>query len=376
MTPVLPGRCWPQCRSRSPGPTPERGQGFRCTADLSGVTALDHPLDESLHQRPARPMVSVAVAMLNEADHVLACLRAFEHQTWPDDLLDVMVIDGGSTDGSRAMVEAFAATRPWIRVLDNPAGHSAAAWNVGLRAARGDCFGIFSSHGVPSPGFVEASVEALRDSGAAGVGGRYLHRGTDPTASGIGLAMSSPFGMASPHRSATEAADVDTISHPIYWTDRVRAIGGFDETLLRNEDYELNWRLRSGGDVLRFDPRIESVYRPRASLRALARQFWWYGQYKSLVMRRHPGATRLRHLVPPAAALGAAVAPVLVWWRPGRWVVGAGAVSYLALDALATKRTEPALHHASPSVVARAFPVMHFSWGFGVLAGLVRRPRG
>jgi len=318
-------------------------------------------------------MVSVAVAMLNEQEHVLACLRAFERQTWPHELLDVMVVDGGSTDGSRAVVDDFAATRDWVRVIENPKRHSAAAWNVGLRTARGDCFGIFSSHGIPSDDFIERSVEALHDSGASGVGGRYLHRGTDVVSTAIGLAMSSPFGMASPHRSATEPMTVDTISHPIYWTDRVRAVGGFDESLLRNEDYELNWRLRNAGDVLQFDPRISSVYRPRASLTALARQFWWYGRYKALVMRRHPGATKARHLVPPAAALGLLVSPIVASRPQGRKLLGVAAAAYAGLLAAACRATEPAAHHAAPSVVARAFPVMHLSWGFGVLAGLLRR---
>ncbi len=341
--------------------------------DEDGVTVADSPPSLPVLSQSPGPIVSVAVAMLNEQDHVLACLRAFERQTWPPDLLDVMVIDGGSTDGSRALVDEFAATRDWVRVIDNPKGHAAAAWNVGLRSARGECFGIFSSHGIPSEEFVERSVEALTLSGAAGVGGQYLHRGADPVSAAIGLAMSSPFGMASPHRSATESRPVDTISHPIYWTARVRAIGGFDESLLRNEDYELNWRLRQAGDLLQFDARIESVYRPRASLTALARQFWWYGRYKALVMRRHPRAISARHVVPPAAALGVLISPIVATRPGGRRLLAVAGATYAALTAAACRRTEPAAHHASPSVVARAFPVMHLSWGFGVLAGLFRR---
>ena len=229
------------------------------------------------------PLVSVVIPMLDEQAHIGACLDAFAAQTYPLDRLELLVVDGGSADGSRELVEARSTDEPWIRVVDNPRGRASAAFNIGTQAATGSVVCLFSSHGVPSPTYVEASVRSLDETGAAGVGGQYHHVGTDPVSSAIGCAMVSPFGMASPHRFATSRQEVDTISHPAYRRDALIDVGPFDEALLRNSDYELNWRMRQKGYGLVFDPSVESIYRPRASLGGLARQFWHYGRWKERV---------------------------------------------------------------------------------------------
>lgn len=317
------------------------------------------------------PVVTVVVPMLDEAGFIEACLEGFAAQTYPLDLLDVVVVDGGSTDGSRAFVDALALDHPWVRVVENPARKASAAFNAGVLAAKGDVVCLFSAHGVPDPDYVAASVAVLRDTGAAGVGGRYLHVGLDPTSSAVGLAMVSPFGMASPHRFAARRGEVDTISHPAYRRGALADVGPFDETLERNSDYELNFRLREQGATLVFDPAVVSIYRPRGSLRALGRQFWWYGRWKERVVRRHPGSLKARHLVAPAAVAGAAVAPVLLVARPGRRLVAVAAAAYAAMVAAAVVQARPAEHGASAPVLAACFPVMHGAWGAGFLTSLV-----
>lgn len=315
-----------------------------------------------------RPVVTVAVPMLNEAGYIDECLTGFAEQTWPKELLDVVVVDAGSTDGSRELVERFAAEHPWVRVVGNPRRKAAAAFNVGLEEARGEVFCLFSAHGVPDRHYVEQSVAVLRETGAAGVGGVYDHQGTDPVSQAIGLAMASPFGMASPHRFAVGRQEVDTISHPAYVTEAARAVGLFDESLERNSDYEFNWRVRVAGGRLVFDPSIASIYRPRPSLPALARQFWWYGRWKARVVRRHPGSLQMRHLVPPIAAMAAAGTPALLASGAGRRLALKGWTAYAFLVAIATVRTAPGAHDADPRTLAAAFPVMHLSWGAGFLA--------
>ena len=242
-----------------------------------------------MNGRPIEPMVSIVVPMLNEQGYIEMCLEAFAGQTYGVAALDVMVVDGGSTDGSREWVDRYAERHSWVRVVDNDQRSAASAFNLGLNHAKGDVVCLFSAHGVPAVDYVEQSVDALRRSGAAGVGGRYLHEGLDRASRAIGLAMVSPFGMASTHRFATQSCEVDTISHPAYWKDAMVETEGFDQRLARNSDYEFNVRMRALGHRLVFDPSISSIYRPRPSLRALARQFWWYGRWKARVAQRHPG---------------------------------------------------------------------------------------
>lgn len=318
-----------------------------------------------------RPVVSVVVPMLDEIDAIPACLAAFEQQDYPLDRLEVIVVDGGSADGSAELVADMAAERPWLRLVDNPDRRAAAAFNRGVEAATGEVVCLFSSHGVADRDFVSRSVAALQETGAAGVGGRLLHEGLDRRGNAVGLAMVSPVGMASPFRFATERREVDTIGHPAYRIEALRQVGPFDERLERNSDYELNWRLREAGHRLVFEPDIVTRYRPRGSLGALGRQFWWYGRWKERVIRRHPRSLALRHLVAPAAVVGAALVPLLLTRRWGRRLVLVGSGAYAGVVAAGVARAGPARHDADPVVLAASFPVMHAAWGAGFLTSLI-----
>ncbi len=311
--------------------------------------------------------------MLNERDHIIDCLDAFAAQNWPSESLDVMVIDGGSTDGSRDVVNAYRQSHPWVRVVDNPRGSAAGAFNVGMHQAAGEVVCLFSSHGVADPTYVSESVRALEESGAAGVGGEYRHTGQDRSSSAIGLAMVSRVGMASPHRHARFCQEVDTISHPAYLRDAMLEVGEFDESLARNSDYEFNYRMRRAGFQLVFDPAIGSVYRPRPGLRALARQFWMYGRWKQRVVENHPGSLRLRHLVAPGAVVGAMASPFLLLCSSTRRVVVAGWLGYAAVVLAGVVGARPRDHDADPLVMAAALPVMHGAWGAGFVTSVVQR---
>ncbi len=326
--------------------------------------------------RPAEPVVTVALPMLNEAKYILACLDSFSQQDYPLDLLDVMVIDGGSDDGCRLVVEAYADKHPWVRIVDNPTGTASAAFNVGMNQAYGEVVCLFSSHGVADPDYVSRSVAALHRSGAAGVGGSYRHEGLDAVSNAIGAAMVSRVGMASPHRFAHSARDVDTISHPAYWRDAMIDVDGFDESLMRNSDYEFNFRMREAGYRLHFDPAIGSVYRPRPNLNSLFRQFWYYGKWKARVAEQHPASLRPRHLVAPAAAAGAAVTPFLLVDRRTRGLVALAWSAYAAVIAFGVASVDRKEREVSLPTLAAAFPAMHMAWGAGFIKTVLERVLG
>jgi succinoglycan biosynthesis protein ExoA len=323
--------------------------------------------------------------MLNEEDYIGACLDGFRAQTYPN-IIEILVIDGGSADRSHEVVQQRAQLDPRIREIHNPRRQAAAAANLGVSESKGVVLCFLSAHGVPGADYVERAIEVMQRTGAVGVGGRYDHVGTDPVATAIGLAMASPFGMASPHRIAAEECEVDTISHPLFKRQALIDIGGYDETLLRNEDYETNLRLRLNGGRLIFTPSIASVYRPRRSLSELGKQFWDYGYWKAEVMYRHPESTRPRHFVPPVAVAGSvalaalSVLPSVV--MPGNlrarqlaWVARAGAtltvMGYGTVLGMAARDASPRKHEASTMHFLTALPVIHGAWGAGLLVGLV-----
>ena len=311
--------------------------------------------------------------MVDERHFIRPCIEGFLAQDYPGHLLEIVVVDGGSVDGSDEIVREMAAEDGRIRLIDNPRRVPAAAANEGVAAARGEVLCFLSAHGEPDPTYVRTSVDVLLDTGAAGVGGQYLHEGTEPRSRAIGLAMASPFGMASPHRTSASRREVDTISHPTFWKSAILTAGGYDETLHRNEDYELNYRVRRTVGPLVFAPEIRSVYRPRRDLRSLWRQFHAYGIGKAEVLRRHPDSLQARHAVPPHAIAALVASPGLAASRGGRRMLPLGAAGYAAVIVAAVARARPRRHDASLATFVVALPVMHVAWGSGVVRGLLMR---
>lgn len=304
--------------------------------------------------------VTVAVPVLDEEDHIGDCLRAVASQTYPG-IIEVLVIDGGSKDRTRAL----AAAHPGVRLLDNPRRIQAAALNLALAEAKGDVFVRVDGHCRVAPDYVQQCVEALERTGAAMVGGAMtpvVEGG--PVRRAIAAAMTSPLGAgpASFHRTNGTGRWVDTVYLGAYRSELASELGGYDGDLAVNEDAELAWRMRDQGGIW-FDPSIRSSYVPRASLTAVARQFWRYGQGRATTIRKHPGSLSPRQMLPPLLVLGLL--------SPVRRPVAAAYATVVAAGA-ATRTRQGAGVAAGFALVV---PTMHLAWGAGALVGLVRRQR-
>lgn len=305
----------------------------------------------------AAPTVTVAIPTYQEEAHLGACLDAVAAQTYPA-IVEVLVVDGGSTDGTRAV----AAGRPGVRVVDNPRRIQAAALNVALAQACGDVLVRVDGHCVIAPDYVARCVEALQRTGAAMVGGAMRPAAAGWLGRGIAAAMCSPVG-AGParfHRGGPPGW-VDTVYLGAYRVATARAAGGYAEDVGVNEDAELAVRMSALGGVY-FDPDIRSTYTPRTTLRAVARQFHRYGRSRAATVRRHPRSLSARQLAAPVL--------VLALLSPARRPVAA---LYAAVTLAA------GLHQAGRARDAAAgftlvLPAMHLSWGVGFLRGLVSPP--
>jgi hypothetical protein len=208
----------------------------------------------------------------NEADHIEACLERLLRQDYPRDRLEVLVVDGASDDGTPEVVERVRANHPDadLRLLDNPQRTVPPALNIGIRAARGDVIVRMDGHAVPAPDYVAACVAALARSGAANVGGVVEAEGATPFGQAVALATQHPLGAGdAKHRIGGAAGDVDTVPFGAFRRDVFDKVGLFDESLVRNQDYEFNVRIRAAGERVHFDPRIRFAYTPRGSARAL-----------------------------------------------------------------------------------------------------------
>jgi succinoglycan biosynthesis protein ExoA len=321
------------------------------------------------------PLASVAIPVRNEERTIEACLASVLAQDYPHDRLEILVLDGGSTDRTREVVEAVArGSAVPIRLLASPGRTVPAALNVALGEARGDFLVRVDGHSEPDVAYVRRSVEAGIELGADLAGGWVEAFGTTRFGRAVAAAFTSPFAMGYAMSWRPPAAPTEVASVPCgaYRIESLRRIGGFDEGQHANQDYEANYRLRLAGGKIVLLPDVKFRYETRSSPRRLWRQFLRYGFYKARTMAKHPPSVRPRHLVPAAMLLlGAALVLAAVVWAPARRllvaVVALYAAGLLAAAFAARRRAEGAAY-----ILPLVFATMHFGWGLGNLAGLVR----
>jgi len=315
-------------------------------------------------------LVTVLVPSRNERRTIAACLGSILDQHYGN--LQVVVVDGASTDGTPAIVAGIAAEDPRVELVTEPRPSIPAALNTGLAAARGTWLVRVDAHSTVPPDYVGLAVERLREGRWGGVGGRKDGVGESAAAGAIAAAMGSRFGVGnSIYHHGTAATQVDHIPFGAYPAALLRAVGGWDERLTANEDYELDYRLRRSGHQLLFDPALEIRWESRQRVRDLARQYYRYGRGKADVAALHPASLSPRHLAPPAfvAYAGAALGVAAVRPARGLAMLAPYAAALAAASALAARRLEQPRERAQ---VPLAFLAMHLPWGAGFLARVPR----
>lgn len=316
------------------------------------------------------PLISVIVPMRNEAGHIRACLDSILAQDYPRQCMEVIVVDGDSDDNSAEVLREYGDR---IRVLHNRARIVPSSMNVGIRAARGEIIARVDAHTLLAPDYLSVGVETLKRTGADNVGGPMHCVGGGPVGDAIALAMASRFGIGAYFHFATGDREVDTVYMGMWPRRAFERIGLFDEELVRNQDDELNYRLRKAGGRIFITTRMCSRYQNRQSWTALRRQFYQYGLWKIRVLQKHPRQMSLRQFVPPAfvaALVATAVGSFFSSTLAALFVLAAGA--YTAAVSLAAATV--ARRHGWDRLprLARAFATMHLSWGAGFLVGALR----
>lgn len=328
------------------------------------------------------PLVSVIIPCYNEQATIRLLLEALYHQSYPREKLEVLLSDGMSTDNTRAEVARFQADFPdlSVRVVDNRQRSIPSGLNRAIEAAQGVYIVRLDAHSVPAQDYIERSVAALQAGEGDNVGGVWEIRPGGPgwIARSIAAAAAHPLGVGDAlYRYTSQAAYVDTVPFGAFSRQLLTELGGYDESLLSNEDYELNARLRARGGRVRLDPRIRSGYFARNSLSKLARQYFRYGYWKLQMLRRYPRTLRWRQALPPVFVLGLLSLLLLApFWNLARILLVCGiGVYFLVLFAgslpAAIQKRDPLLAPGMPLAIA----VMHLSWGSGFIVSLLRGKR-
>jgi len=316
------------------------------------------------------PEVSIVLPTLNERAFIRDCLDSLLAQDYPE-VIELLVVDGGSTDGTREIVEA--AGEP-VRLVDNPRVTAAAAMNVGVREAKGEVVCRADAHTLYAPDYVSRCVAVLEETGAANVGGPMRPVGTTSFGRAVAAVTTSPFGIGpGKFHYGRGRSEVDTVYLGCWRRDTLVEAGGYDESRLQwaAEDQELNFRLRLNGGRVVLDDSIRSSYFPRETVKALARQYANYGVAKASTLAKHRSLPTWRPVAP--AALVAVTAAGFLFGRGWRRMVvpalHAGTCAAVALRL----GDDPGV---APHRAFLALETCHWSYGAGFWRGATRIVRG
>lgn len=312
-------------------------------------------------------LVSVLTPVLDEVRHLPAVVAGMRAQQ-VDGAVELLLIDGGSTDGSRELLSRYAAEDPRIRLLHNAARRTPQALNIGLAEARGTFVARMDAHTHYPPTYLQDGVDRLRRGDVASVSGPQLAVGEGCWSRRVALALNTPLGVggASFRRLAAGEREVDSGFTGLWRRDLLERHGGWDEQWLNDQDTELAARLRAEGGRIVCVPAMAASYVARDDLVALAKQYWRYGAYRVRTSHRHPSTLRASQLLPPGllvAAVAAAVAPRALA-RPARVALSAYGLALAAAAGRATGTAPARDAVALPAVYA----AMHLSYGAGFVA--------
>lgn len=316
--------------------------------------------------------VSIVIPCRNEQKYIALCLDSIVAQDYPKDKLCVYVCDGESDDGTVDIIKSYEEKYPFINYLNNPHRTTPYALNLGLQKGGFDVGIILGAHAALAPDYVSKSVACFNIDPAIGcVGGIIENIHENEISEAIGLAMSSSFGVGNAHfRTAAKDGYVDTVAFGAYKKEVFEKIGYFDETLVRNQDDEFNYRVLINGFKIWLSHEIKCVYYVRASFPKLLQQYKQYGYWKVFVNKKHKAVTTIRQLIPFIWVfyLMFAWLPTLIFW-PWIFLYLSGIVLYLSVSLFAawklTKNWSTLLR------VLRAFYTLHLGYGFGYFNGII-----
>ena len=318
-------------------------------------------------------MLSVICPIYNEESRIEECILSILAQDYPKEDLEVLFVDGQSSDRTREIIAKYMQEYPFVRLLDNPKRIAPAALNIGIRASSGDIIMRLDAHAKYPENYFSMLVSKLVETSADNVGGvcRTLPAKDTPVCRAIAHAMSSPFGMGNSRFriGASHEMWVDTVPFGCFRRELFDRIGLFDEELVRNQDDEFNGRIiMSGGKILLL-PQVFIDYYARDTIGKTAKMFYQYGLFKPLVNKKLQKPTTLRQFFPPLFVAGVVAGGLISCFSATTgWIYFSVLALYLLLGLFFGLRSTHRLPDAI--IMPVVFAVIHTSYGFGYWLGI------
>ena len=318
------------------------------------------------------PTVSVVMPIRNEATYLEQSVQSILLQTYPREF-DICLAVAPSSDATEAIAQSLSAQNNRISVIENPSGRTASGLNAAIAHTKGEIVVRVDGHATLSPDYILNAVTTLRSTGAANVGGIQRPIGRSIFERAVARAMTSKFGTGgSKFHIGGQAGPTDSVYLGVFDRSRAEKVGWFDERLIRNQDYELNIRLRNDGGTIWFDPNLWVDYQPRSSLSQLARQYFQYGWWKAKVVGLHPSSLRLRQLAPVLVTIFLLCSLAISVVNPLSLLVPL----LYGLLTTAISFSQPRLSLAERLALVLILPTMHLTWGLGFTLSLFSRRLG
>ena len=320
-------------------------------------------MSTSMGELSVSPAVSVILPVLNEEVHLEESILAILSQDYRG-VFEVILALGPSHDHTDKIAKSLSARDSRVKLVANPSGKTAAGLNLAVATSTHPIIVRVDGHAKIPQNYLTLAVEILDKTGAVNVGGVMAAEGISTFEKAVARAMRSPLGVgASRFHTGGAAGEVDTVYLGAFKREAINQAGGFDERYTRAQDWELNHRLRKNGGLIYFDPRLQVTYRPRPTLRKLAKQYFEYGTWRRVVSRSHSGTINLRYLAPPVTLLGCVTSLItgsLI--NPILYLPAAVYGVFIAISAALISRSIREFF----SLLA-IIPTMHFAWGAGFI---------
>lgn len=321
-----------------------------------------------------QPFVTVVMPIRNEGAFIARSLGAVLAQDYPSERMEVIVADGMSGDGTRAVIQSLQSRQPNLRMIDNPGRIVPSALNAAIRRAEGEIIVRVDGHTEIASDYVSQCVADLLGTEADNVGGRMVAVGRESLGEAVALATSSPFGVGGArfHYSHREEW-VDTVYMGAWRKEIFDRVGLFDEEQVRNQDDEFNYRIRKHGGRILLSPRIKSKYTVRNRLGSLWRQYFQYGYWKVRVLQKHPRQMRPRQFAPLTLVATLLGTGLLACFFPlGRILLALVGGAYVIANLAASILTARKGGWRQLPLLPVVFATLHLSYGLGFLIGLVK----
>jgi glycosyltransferase involved in cell wall biosynthesis len=322
------------------------------------------------------PTITIIIPIRNEMPFFSQCFQAVLNQDYPSELIEVIIVDGMSTDGTQELVARLIRLYPGfhVRLLENRGRIVSTGMNIALAVSSGEIIVRVDGHTIIARDYVRQCARALDRSGADNVGGRMRPVGRGSFGKAVALATTSRFGIGGSrfHYSKREEF-VDSVYLGAWRRSVFQSAGLFDEEQIRNQDDEFNYRICSLGRTILLSPRINSRYINRSSPRSLWRQYYQYGYWKVRVLQKHPRQMKPRHVAPSLLVLAFFALLFAAFVSPyAGWMLGLYISTYLLANVLASLVAARRSSLRTAAMIPLAFAILHTAYGTGFLLGLVR----